>query len=153
MSAVIRRLVLAVLLLATGLALIESALVHQLPGVWVPPALTMVDRYVGAEGAAVGAVLGVGLLVAAIDPVRFRIMVVLAILSGILSVALLVERYYAGQSGIVPPIVFWVAATTLLLAFFPIRRRPRDDSPTHRSLAQRPMPVVPQDPPRRGRSN
>lgn len=149
----IRRVVLGILLLAVGLALIEGALVHQLPRAWVPDLLAQADRYLGGEGAVIGGVFGFGLLVAALDPRRFRFLVGLAILSGVLSVGLLVDRYYAGQSDVVPPVVFWVATTALMMAFFPTRRRPRDDSPAHRSLAQRPMPVVPQDPPRGGRSN
>ena len=139
----IRRIVLTVLLLGAGLALVDGALVHQLPGAWVPDLLRQTDRYVGGEGAAVGGVFGIGLLLAAVDPLRFRILVVLAILYGVLSVVLLVERYYAGQSDIVPPVVFWVATTTLMLASFPTSRQAHDSSPAARSLAQRPMPVVP----------
>ncbi len=149
----IKRFVMTVLLLATGLALIAGAVAHQLPKAWVPELLAQAEGYVGGEGAVVGGVFGLGLLVAAIEPLRFRLMVMLAILYGILDVALLVDRYYRGQTDVVPPVVFWVATTALMMAFFPTRRRPRDDSPAHRSLAQRPMPVVPHDSPRGGRSN
>lgn len=141
----IRRIVLTVLLLGAGLALVDGALVHQLPSAWVPDLLRQTDRYVGGEGAVAGGVLGLGLLLAAVDPPRYRVLVVLAILYGALSVVLLVERYYAGQAGVVPPVVFWVATTALMLACFPTGRRARDDSPAARSLAQRPMPVVPRD--------
>lgn len=120
----VRRSLLAVVLIVLALALLNSAVVGQFPKSWVPGPLVTLQRYVGAEGSVVGAVFGLGLIIIAINPLRYRLGVLLAILLGILSVAVQVDRYYGGQGDVVPPIVFWVAATALLMVLFPVRGGP-----------------------------
>lgn len=136
-----RRMLLSVLLVVVGLALVNGALAH-LPREWlgspVADALRAVDAYVGSEGSAVGAVFGLGLLIAAFGPLRNRVLVNLGILSGVLSVAVLVSRYYAGRVDVLPPIVFWVVTTALMMAFYPTRPRPGAARPI-----QRPAPAAP----------
>lgn len=117
----VRRSLLAVVLIVLGLALLNSAVVGQFPKSWVPGPLVTLQRYVGAERSVVGAVFGLGLIIIAINPLRYRLGVLLAIVLGILSVAVQVDRYYGGQGDVVPPIVFWVAATALLMVLFPVR--------------------------------
>jgi hypothetical protein len=119
----VRRILLGVVLVVLGLALVNAAAVQELPGGWVPDALVTAQRTVGAEGAVVGGVFGLGLLLAALSPLRYRLWVVLAIVYGALSVAVQVDRYYRGLGDVVPPIVFWVAGTALLMALFPTRGR------------------------------
>jgi hypothetical protein len=124
----LRRFGLVVVMLAFGAALILDAAVHQLPRAWVPGYLTTADRFLGTEHSAVGAVFGLGLIVAAFYPLRNRLWVNLAILYGLVSIGIQVDRYYSGQPDVLPPTVLWVAATVLLLALYPMRRRPAADA-------------------------
>ena len=145
-----RRSLLAVVLLLLGLALINSAVVAQVPRSWVPQALVNAERYVGGEGSLVGAVFGLGLILTAFSPVRYRMWVALAILFGLINVAIGVDRYYqpfgrdvfSNRGGdVVPTIVFWAAATALLLGLFPTQGRPMTTKPT------RPQSLMPMNPP------
>jgi hypothetical protein len=115
-------------MLVFGAALIFDAAVHWLPRAWVPQSLVTADRFLGTEHAAVGAVFGLGLIVAAFYPLRNRLWVNLAILYGLVSIGIQVDRYYSGQPDVLPPTVLWVVATVLLLALYPTRPRPAVDA-------------------------
>ncbi len=142
----LRRILLVPVLVVLGLALVNGAVVHELPGAWVPGVLVTVQHYVGAEGAMVGGVFGLGLLLAALSPLRYRAWVVLAIVYGALNVAVQVDRYYRGQGDVVPPIVFWVAGTALLLVLFPTRGRAQSGVPTPPRLTTTPRGPAPNRP-------
>ena len=139
-----RRIGLVVVMLVYGAALIIDAAVHWLPRAWVPGSLVTADRFLGTEHSAVGAVFGLGLIVAAFYPLRNRLWVNLAVLYGLLSVGIQVDRYYSGQPDVLPPTVLWVVATVLLLALYPTRPRPAAGAADLRprrltSLAQPPV--------------
>ena len=145
----VRRSLLAIVLLLLGLALINSAVVALAPRSWVPQALVNAERYVGGEGSLVGAVFGLGLILTAFSPIRYRMWVALAILFGLINVAIGVDRYYepfgrdvfSSRGGdVVPTIVFWAAGTALLLALFPTRGR-------QVTTPSRPQPLLPLNPP------
>ncbi len=138
----VRRVLLAVVLILVALALINGAVVRQVPRWWVPDVLVNVQHYINAEGAMLGAVFGLGLVVVAFNPLANRMWVVLAILYGALNVALQVDHYYRGRTDVLPSIVFWVAVTALMLALFPTRPRafvpaPRPLTPTSSPLQRR----------------
>jgi hypothetical protein len=145
----VRRFLLAIVLVALGLALINDTAVALLPKNWVPQVLFTADRYIGGEGSVVGAVFGLGLILTAFSPIRYRLWVVVAILFGLINIAINADRYYqpfgrdvfSGRGGdVVPMLVFWVAATALLLALFPTRGRPT-------TAYARPQPLLPTGPP------
>jgi hypothetical protein len=126
MHAMLRRILLTVVLVVVGLALVNGAAIHQatvyqVPSGWVPDILTRADSYVGTEGAIAGGILGIGLILLAILPLRSRVLVNVAILLGVAYVAVQVDRYYTGHNDAIPRIVFWAAATALLMAFYPVR--------------------------------
>lgn len=131
-------MLLSLVLVVVGLALINGALAN-LSREWLPGPLAdvfgTIDAYVGSEGSAVGGVFGLGLLVAALSPLGNRLLVNLAILGGLATVGVLVGRYYAGRLDVVPPIVFWVAATALMMAFYPTHPRPVESRPPLRPAA------------------
>ena len=134
----VRRTLLAIVLVGLGLALINAAAVRQVPRRWVPDILFTVQRYVGAEGAVVAGVFGLGLILIAMSPLRNRMWILLAVLYGALSAAVQVDRYYRGQGDVVPPIVFWVASTALLVVLFPIGGRRRAATTSARTAAAQP---------------
>lgn len=121
----VRRVLLVILLIIVGLAMINGAVVGQLPAAWVPNILVTVEHYVGAEKAVIGGVFGAGLILTAVASLwyLYRLWLVLAIVYAVLSVAIQVDRYYGGQGDVLPPIVFWVAATALMLVLFPTGSR------------------------------
>src|SRR6266487_1457401 len=134
----VRRILLGVVLVAVGLALINGAVVAQLPGEWVPSTLVLGQKYVSAEGAVLCGVFGLGLILLAFTSYRHRLWVILAILYGILNVAVQVDRYYGGRGDVLPAVAFWVVATVLMAILFPTRIRPASSvtrRPVARSLA------------------
>ena len=145
----VRRTLLVLVLIALGLALLNSAAVAQFPKATVPSVLVTVERYVHAEGSVAGAVFGLGLILIAFNPLRYRLWVLLAILLSMLSVAVQVDRYYGGQSNVIPPLVFWVAATALLMALFPTRGGAATTPAQPRAMMATggPMPPMSQMPP------
>jgi hypothetical protein len=153
----LRRIGLVVVMLVYGAALIVDAAAHQLPAAWVPANLATADRFLGTEHSAVGAVFGLGLIVAAFYPLRNRLWVNLAILYGLVGIGIQVDRYYRGQADVLPPTVLWVAATVLLLALYPTQRRPAagaEEEPQPRrlsALAQAPASPSTVEPPSGGR--
>ena len=115
-----RRLGLSLVLAIVGLGLIAGSVIHFLPTSSVPTSLQPLDRYVGTQGSVVGAVFGLGLLLAALNPHRNLNWVYLGVAYGVLLVAaeLWTSRDLAG-------IVWGLATAALLLALHPTRpRRP-----------------------------
>ncbi len=102
-----------------GLALIGGALTVLLPSAVVPDTFRPLVHYVGTEGSVVGAVFGLGLVWAAVNPAGNRLWVHLAMLYSVLLVVRELTNPSNGKSISLAPIVFGVASLALLLALYP----------------------------------
>ena len=102
-----------------GLALIGGALTVLLPAALVPDTFRPLDHYVGTEGSVVGAVFGLGLVWAAVNPAGNRLWVHLALLYAVLLVVRELTNPSNGKSISLAPIIFGLASLALLLALYP----------------------------------
>jgi hypothetical protein len=121
-----RRAGLSLVMFVIGLALIGGALTVLLPGALVPDTFRPLDHYVGTEGSVVGAVFGIGLVWAAVNPAGNRLWVHLALVYSVLLVVRELTNPSNGKSISLAPIVFGLASLALLLALYPGfgRRKP-----------------------------
>jgi hypothetical protein len=102
-----------------GLALIGGALTVLLPSPLVPDTFRPLDHYVGTEGSVVGAVFGLGLVWAAVNPAGNRLWLHLAFLYSVLLVVRELTNPSNGKSVSLAPIIFGLASLALLLALYP----------------------------------
>jgi hypothetical protein len=115
----VRRAGLSLVMFVIGLALIGGALTVILPGALVPDTFRPLDHYVGTEGSVVGAVFGLGLCWAAVNPAGNRLWVHLGMLYALLLIVRELTNPSNGKSVSLAPIIFGGASLLLLLALYP----------------------------------
>ncbi len=127
------------LLLTIGMLLMGMGLVGGAAAALVPTSLLPLDQEVGTHTSAAGAVLGIGLMAAAVNPagnigwVRGGILygfVVLAFEGG--SYLLWKAQFHLG------PVIFGLAFSLLLIATYPERRKLVPEGPTVPSKSSSP---------------
>jgi len=82
-----------------------------------------IDEQVGTNGSAAAAVLGIGLLVAAINPLGSIAWVRAGILYGLVVLIFEVISWLHGKSFHLGPVIFGLAFTLLLVAVYPERKK------------------------------
>ncbi len=113
-----RRLLLTVGMLLMGMALVGGAAVSL-----VGTSLLPLDQEVGTHASAAGAVLGIGLMAAAVNPAGNIGWVRVGILYGFVVLAFEAGSYYLWHAPFhIGPVFFGLAFSLLLIATYPQRR-------------------------------
>jgi hypothetical protein len=113
-----RRLLLTIAMLLMGMALVGGAAVSL-----VGTSLLPLDQEVGTHASAAGAVLGIGLMAAAINPAANVGWVRAGILYGFVVVAFEGGSYYLWRAPFhIGPVFFGLAFSLLLIALYPQRK-------------------------------
>src|SRR5712691_883679 len=113
-----KRLFLTVVMLLMGMALVGGAAVSL-----VGTALVPLDQQVGTHASAAGAVLGIGLMAAAVNPAGNIAWVRAGILYGVVVLAFELGSWKVwGAEFHIGPVVFGLAFSLLLIALYPERR-------------------------------
>jgi hypothetical protein len=113
-----KRLFLTFVMLLMGMALVGGAAVSL-----VGTALVPLDQQVGTHASAAGAVLGIGLMAAAVNPAGNIGWVRAGILYGIVVFGFeLGSHFLLGAPFNIGPVVFGLATALLLIALYPERR-------------------------------
>jgi hypothetical protein len=121
-----RRLLLTVGMLLMGMALVGGAAVSL-----VGTSLLPLDQEVGTHASAAGAVLGIGLMAAAVNPAGNIGWVRAGILYGFVVLAFEAGSYYLWHASFhIGPVFFGLAFSLLLIATYPERRQLVRSSPT-----------------------
>src|SRR5216684_91753 len=119
LSRTMRRLLLTVGMLLMGMALVGGAAVSL-----VGTSLLPLDQEVGTHASAAGAVLGIGLMAAAVNPSANIGWVRAGILYGFVVVAFEAGSYYLWHAPFhVGPVFFGLAFSLLLIATYPQRKQ------------------------------
>lgn len=114
-----RRVILTVGMLLMGLALLVGA-----AGFLVGPSMSSLDQQVGTDGSAAAAVLGIGLMVAAINPPANLGWVRAGVLYGFVVLGFEAGSYFLRHGTFhIGPVFFGMAFSLLLIAAYPRRRR------------------------------
>ena len=113
-----KRLFLTVVMLLMGMALVGGAAASLVGGALIP-----LDQQVGTHTSAAGAVLGIGLMAAAINPAANIGWVRAGILYGIVVFGFEVGSHFLlGAPFNIGPVIFGLACALLLVALYPERR-------------------------------
>lgn len=128
-------------LLPVGMLLMGVGLLGGAAETLVGPTLTPLDEQIGTHGSAAAAVLGVGLIFAALDPAHHISWVRAGILYGFVVLA-----FEAGSSLLyhktfhLGPVIFGLAFSLLLIATYPERKKliPRVPAPAVEKQPQTP---------------
>jgi hypothetical protein len=113
-----RRLLLTVGMLLMGMALVGGAAVSL-----VGTSLLPLDQEVGTHASAAGAVLGIGLMAAAVNPAGNIAWVRAGILYGFVVLAFEAGSYYLWHASFhIGPVFFGLAFSLLLIATYPERK-------------------------------
>jgi hypothetical protein len=113
-----RRLLLMIAMLLMGMALVGGA-----AAALVPTSLLPLDQEVGTHTSAAGAVLGIGLMAAAFNPVVNMSWVRAGILYGFVVLAFEAGSYFIWRAPFhIGPVFFGLAFSLLLIALYPNRR-------------------------------
>ena len=111
------------ILLTVGMLLMGMALVGGAAAALVPTSLLPLDQEVGTHTSAAGAVLGIGLMAAAVNPAANIGWVRAGILYGFVVVAFEAGSYYLWHAPFhFGPVFFGLAFSLLLIATYPQRR-------------------------------
>jgi hypothetical protein len=114
-----RRILLTVAMLLMGMALVGGA-----AAALVPTSLLPLDQEVGTHTSAAGAVLGIGLMAAAVNPAGNIGWVRAGILYGFVVVAFEAGSYYLWRAPFhFGPVFFGLAFSLLLIATYPQRKK------------------------------
>ena len=114
----VRRLILTVAMLLMGMALVGGAAVSL-----VGTSLIPLDQEVGTHASAAGAVLGIGLMAAAVNPAANLGWVRAGILYGFVVLAFEGGSYLLWRAPFhIGPVFFGLAFSLLLIAAYPMRR-------------------------------
>jgi hypothetical protein len=115
-------------------------------------ALLPLDLQIGTNSSAAAAVLGIGLMAAAIHPAANIAWVRAGILYGLVTIGYEIGAHYIiGSQFFIGPVIFGIACSLLLIALYPQRSKlvpPISDSPTAyrqpppEAVAPAPMPKV-----------
>jgi hypothetical protein len=115
----VRRILLTVAMLLMGMALVGGAAVSL-----VGTSLLPLDQEVGTHASAAGAVLGIGLMAAAVNPAGNIGWVRAGILYGFVVVAFEAGSYYVWHAPFhFGPVFFGLAFSLLLIATYPQRKK------------------------------
>jgi hypothetical protein len=146
-----RRLLLTIAMLLMGMALVGGAAVSL-----VGTSLLPLDQEVGTHASAAGAVLGIGLMAAAINPSANVGWVRAGILYGFVVLAFEAGSYYLWRAPFhIGPVFFGLAFSLLLIALYPQRkilvpssadRAPKPASPTPAVAAAETKPPAHEEP-------
>ena len=121
-----RRLLLTVGMLLMGMALVGGAAVSL-----VGTSLLPLDQEVGTHASAAGAVLGIGLMAAAVNPSANIGWVRAGILYGFVVLAFEAGSYYLWHASFhIGPVFFGLAFSLLLIATYPQRKQLVPSRPT-----------------------
>jgi hypothetical protein len=111
------------LLLTVGMVLMGMALVGGAAAALVPTSLLPLDQEVGTHTSAAGAVLGIGLMAAAVNPRGNIGWVRAGILYGFVVLAFEAGAYFLWRASFhVGPVFFGLAFSLLLIATYPKRK-------------------------------
>lgn len=114
-----RRLILTVAMVLMGMGLVGGAAAAILPNSLLP-----LDQEVGTHTSAAGAVLGIGLAAAAVNPVANIAWVRAGILYGFVVLAFEAGAYFVIRAPFhLGPVIFGLAFSLLLIATYPERRK------------------------------
>jgi hypothetical protein len=127
-----RRLILRIGMLLMGVGLVGGAVSAQLGA-----SLAGLDLQIGTNGSAAAAVLGIGLIVAAVSPSAPVAWVRAGILYGLIVIAFEIVSSMHGKGFHLGPVIFGLAFTLLLIAAYPERKRLIGDT----AGSARPTPV------------
>ena len=137
---VVRRLLLTVGMLLMGMALVGGAAVSL-----VGTSLLPLDQEVGTHASAAGAVLGIGLMAAAVNPAANIGWVRAGILYGFVVLAFEAGSYYVWHAQFhIGPVFFGLAFSLLLIATYPQRKQlipstsRAADAPKHTAAEDKP---------------
>lgn len=135
-----RRLLLTIAMLLMGMALVGGAAVSL-----VGTSLLPLDQEVGTHASAAGAVLGIGMMAAAINPSANIGWVRAGILYGFVVLAFEAGSYYLWRAPFhIGPVFFGLAFSLLLIALYPQRKSlvtSSTDRPPKSSRAEPPTPA------------
>ncbi|HEY1421712.1 MAG TPA: hypothetical protein VGG90_13520 [Candidatus Dormibacteraeota bacterium] len=140
-----RRLLLTIGMLLMGMGMVGGAAVSL-----VGTSLLPLDQEVGTHASAAGAVLGIGLMAAAINPAANLGWVRAGILYGFVVLAFEAGSYFLWRAQFhLGPVIFGLAFSLLLIATYPERRKlmPPRDGFGKRSTIITPVPVTTATPP------
>jgi hypothetical protein len=135
-----RRILLTVAMLLMGMALVGGA-----AAALVPTSLLPLDQEVGTHTSAAGAVLGIGLMAAAVNPEGNIGWVRAGILYGFVVVAFEAGSYYLWRAPFhFGPVFFGLAFSLLLIATYPQRKKlvPSTSSRDKPAAVPAPEPAV-----------
>jgi len=114
----VRRVLLTIAMLLMGMALVGGA-----AAALVPTTLFPLDQEVGTHTSAAGAVLGIGLMAAAVNPAANVAWVRAGILYGLVVLAFEAGAYFFWHEQFhIGPVFFGLAFSLLLIALYPHRR-------------------------------
>ncbi|HYL07978.1 MAG TPA: hypothetical protein VEU76_05475 [Candidatus Udaeobacter sp.] len=113
------------LILTVGMVLMGMGLVGGAAAALLPTSLLPLDQEVGTHTSAAGAVLGIGLAAAAVNPVANIAWVRAGILYGFVVVAFEAGAYFMikGAQFHLGPVIFGLAFSLLLIATYPERSK------------------------------
>jgi len=135
----VRPLILRIGLLLMGIGLLGGAV-----GTVLVASFKAIDEQVGTNGSAAAAVLGIGLIIAAINPSGSVAWVRAGILYGLVVLVFEIVSAIHGKGFHLGPVIFGLAFTLLLIAAYPERRKLLSD--TLRPKASKPVEEAPTPP-------
>src|SRR5207302_6943882 len=112
------------LLLTVGMLLMGMGLVGGAAAALIPTSLLPLDQEVGTHTSAAGAVLGIGLMAAAVNPAANIGWVRAGILYGFVVLAFEAGSYFLWRASFhLGPVIFGLAFSLLLIATYPERKK------------------------------
>lgn len=112
------------ILLTVGMLLMGMGLVGGAAAALVPTSLMPLDQEVGTHTSAAGAVLGIGLMAAAVNPAANVGWVRAGILYGFVVLAFEAGSYFLWRASFhLGPVIFGLAFSLLLIATYPERKK------------------------------
>ena len=132
------------LILRIGLLLMGVGLLGGAVGTVLVASFKAIDEQVGTNGSAAAAVLGIGLIIAAINPSGSVAWVRAGILYGLVVLVFEIVSAIHGKGFHLGPVIFGLAFTLLLIAAYPERRKLLSD--TLRPKASKPVEEAPTPP-------
>jgi hypothetical protein len=124
------------LILRIGMLLMGIGLLGGAAGTVVLPSFSAIDQQVGTNGSAAAAVLGIGMIIAALNPTASVAWVRAGILYGLVALVFEIVSAVHGRSFRLGPVIFGLAFTLLLIAAYPERNRLLQDRATKSKPAE-----------------
>jgi uncharacterized RDD family membrane protein YckC len=122
-------------MLLMGIGLLGGAI-----GTVLVASFKSIDEQVGTNGSAAAAVLGVGLIIAAINPSGSVAWVRAGILYGLIVLLFEIVSAIHGKGFHLGPVIFGLAFTLLLIAAYPERKRLLGDMVSGTGMSKSPVP-------------